>query len=81
MFENTNHSYEFDQINKDLLEIKHYIEIFLYVVVTVISCLVLFTCCMIYVHYIYINKHRERMLKEENRQNLLKYSEEKSDDL
>ena len=81
MFENTNHSYEFDQINKDLLEIKHYIEIFLYVVVTVISCLVLFTCCAIYVHYIYINKHRERMLKEENRQNLLKYSEEKSDDL
>ena len=82
MFENTNHSYdEIAQLNKDLLEMQHYFLLIIYVIVTVLVCFMIFVGFMTYIHYIYVNKHRERMLKEENRQNLLKYSEEKSDDL
>ena len=81
MFENTNYSYiEIEQLNKDLLEMQHYILLFIYVIVTILVCFMIFVCCMTYIHYIYFNKHRERLLKQEVRQNLLKYEEEKSDD-
>lgn len=81
MFENTNHSYEkITQLNKDLLKMQHYLLLILYVIVTILVCFMIFVCCMTYIHYIYFNKHRERLLKQEIQQNLLKYEEEKSDD-
>jgi hypothetical protein len=81
MFEDTNYSHnEIEQLNKDFLEMQHYILLFIYVIVTILVCFMIFVCCMTYIHYIYFNKHRERLLKQEVRQNLLKYEEEKSDD-
>ena len=81
MFEDTNYSHnEIEQLNKDFLEMQHYILLFIYVIVTILGCFMIFVCCMTYIHYIYFNKHRERLLKQEVRQNLLKYEEEKSDD-
>lgn len=81
MFENTNNSYvEIENLNKSLLEIQHYILLFIYAIVTILVCCMIFICFMTYIHYIYVNKHRERLLKQENQQNLLQYDEKKSDD-
>ena len=62
------------------IEIEHYILLFVCVIVIILVCCMSFICFMTYIHYIYVNKHRERLLKLENQQNLLKYNEEKSDD-
>jgi maltodextrin utilization protein YvdJ len=73
--ENRNYSHDFEKLNNDLLEIREYIFLFLYIMIAFIACFVIVACFM----YINITK-RERLLKQEINQNLLNYQEEKSDD-
>ena len=57
------------------IEIEHYILLFVCVIVIILVCCMSFVIFMTYIHYIYFNKHRERLLKQEIEKNFLKYNE------
>ena len=52
----------------------HYILLLIYVIVTILICFMIFVGCMTYIHYIYVNKYRERILKKEIQKKLLKFN-------
>ena len=77
MFEHQNYS-DLEELNQNFLELQHTVMLFLYIMCSIVILTILFLLCLTYANYIHSKKARTK-LKDEINLNLLKHSENESE--